>query len=117
MWLLLNDCFFSLVSKDCKRDELLVRARRKGDIEKVFPKAKVRRTPRADYLFRAAIKKSTIAEAMKNEIDRVTYPNFKDSVGDAALHGAYFRVWTALAGLQPGGPGLFPFPTAAWDKF
>jgi len=100
VWVLLSDCFFSIVSKDCARDELLVRARRKGDIEKLFPKAKVKRNAKADYLYRAAIKKSAIAEALKGEVDRVTYPNFKSSVTDAKLHGAYMRVWSALGPLQ-----------------
>lgn len=100
MWLLLNDCFFSLVAKDCSRDELLVRARRKGDIEKVFPKAKVKRNAKADYLYRAAVKKSVIADALKGEVDRITYPNFKSSVKDNKLHMAYMRVWSALGPLQ-----------------
>jgi len=37
MWLMFSDCFLSVVSKDCGPAELLVRARREGDIEKVFP--------------------------------------------------------------------------------
>ena len=45
MWLMMNDCFLSIVAKDCKEDELLVRARRPGDIERVFgEKTKVART-------------------------------------------------------------------------
>ena len=44
MWIMLSDCFLSIVSKDCGPAELLVRARRAGDIEKVFPNAKVTRT-------------------------------------------------------------------------
>ena len=100
MWILLNDCFFSIVAKDCARDELLVRARRKGDIQKVFPKAKVKRDEKADYLFRARIKKAAVVEALKGEVDRITYGNFKSSVTDPKLHGAYMRVWSALGPLQ-----------------
>lgn len=108
MWLMFNDCFFSIVSKDCGRDELLVRARRKGDIEKVFPTAPVTRTPRSDYLYRAAVRKSEIITALGNEVGRITYDNFKDSIGDADkdLHDAYLRVWIALADLQPPDTGL-----------
>lgn len=50
MWLCLNSAFLSIVFKDCAEDELLVRARRKGDIEKVFPDAKVIRSTDSDYL-------------------------------------------------------------------
>jgi hypothetical protein len=90
------------VAKDCARDELLVRARRKGDIEKLFPKAKVRRDPRADYLFRAPVKKTEIAAALANEVNRVTYSNFKDSVKDDDLHTAYLKTWSALGSVQDG---------------
>jgi hypothetical protein len=100
MWILLNDCFFSIVAKDCSRDELLVRARRKGDIGKLFPKAKVKRDPKADYLYRARVKKAVIVEAMKGEVDRITYGNFKSSVADPKLHAAYLRVWGNLGPLQ-----------------
>ena len=100
MWILLNDCFFSIVAKDCARDELLVRARRKGDIQKVFPEAKVKRNAKADYLYRACVKKAAVKEALAGEVDRVTYSNFKSSVTDAKLHAAYLRVWGNLGPLQ-----------------
>ncbi len=44
MWIMTNNSYLSIVSKDCGPAELLVRARRAGDIEKVFPDAKVTRT-------------------------------------------------------------------------
>ena len=37
MCLCLSDGFLSIVAKDCADDELLVRARRHGDIERTFP--------------------------------------------------------------------------------
>ena len=101
MWIMLNDAFLSLVSKDCPRDSLLVRARRKGDIERIFPDAKVTRTPDADYLFRAVVKRTEIASALAGEVRRVNYDNFKDSVRNRKLHDAYLRVWTAMSSLQP----------------
>jgi hypothetical protein len=45
-----NNGYLSIVSKDCVPAELLVRARRAGDIEKVFPDAKVTRQTDSDYL-------------------------------------------------------------------
>lgn len=101
MWLCLNDAFFSLVSKDCARDEVLVRARRKGDIEKVFPGAVARCSEATDYLYRAAVKRDEVAAALAREVARITYPNFKDAVKDDDLHRAYLRVWAAMADLQP----------------
>jgi hypothetical protein len=93
----------SIVSKDCARDEILVRARRLGDIEKVLPSAEVRRDPMSDYLYRAVVKRTDLVEALVREVYRVTYANFKDSVDDNALHRAYVRVWATMADLQPGG--------------
>lgn len=101
MWLCLNDAFLSIVSKECARDELLVRARRPGDIEKIFPGAKVTKNVHADYLFRAIVKRDAIARALEGEVRRITYANFKDSVADKRLHDAYLGVWTRMSTLQP----------------
>lgn len=102
MWMFLNDCFLSIVSKECARDELLVRARRKGDIEKIFPQARVQRTPQGDYLFRAVVPRRAVREALDGEVSRITYDNFKASVTDRPLHDAYLRVWHVMTDLQPG---------------
>lgn len=113
MWIFLHDCFLSIVDKDCGDDELMVRARREGDIEKLFPKAKVVRLTRADYLFRAVVKRDEIARVIANEISWIDYDNFKGAVRDRDLHNAYMRVWTAMAALQPSKPysGGQPLPS------
>ena len=113
MWLMLSDLFVSIVAKDCKPDELMVRARRPGDIEKLFPGVVVTEYTASDYHYRAAVKKSEIKIALVNEVNRVIYDNFKSWVDDEALHRAYIQVWTAMASLQPqvpysGKPRLFP---------
>jgi len=104
MWLCLNDAFLSIVHKECARDELLVRARRQGDIEKVFPGAKVKRSLTTDYLFRAVIKRDQVEAAMIGEVRRINYANFKGSVPAGPLHDAYLRCWTAMSDLQPTRP-------------
>lgn len=119
MWICLNDAFFSIVSKDCRRDELLVSARREGDIEKLFPNAHAVKVPGSDYLYRAVVKRSEIAAALAGEVQRVNYPNFKDSVTEPDLHTAYHRVWSAMATVQeprPYGGSLFDddFGPRAW---
>ena len=101
MWLMLNDCFLSFVSKDCADDELMVRARRPGDIEKLFPDAKVTKYTKSDYLFGAPVKKDAVRAALVAEVDRIVYNNFKNSVRDHALHDAYSSVWSTMADLQP----------------
>ncbi len=71
MWVCLSDSFLSIVSKDCASDELLVRARRKGDIEKIFPEATVKRDTKTDYLYRARVKRLDVENAMVGEVRRI----------------------------------------------
>jgi hypothetical protein len=104
MWVMLNNAFFSIVSKDCAPDELMVRARRPGDIEKVFPEAKVTEFTASDYHYRAAIKRTRIAYVLTNLVQEIDYSNFKNTVRDKPLHDAYLRVWNAMADLQPQEP-------------
>lgn len=101
-WFCFNDAFISIVSKaPAKEDSLLVRARRAGDIEKVFGrKTKVVRATDSDYLFRAVITKEDVTRAIQNEVLRIDYPNFKSSVIDDDLHDAYMKVWSAMVVLQ-----------------
>lgn len=101
MWICLNDAFLSIVSKSCKPDELLVRARRKGDIERVFPGVQVRESEHTDYRFRAVVKRELIAKALTDQVKQIAYSNFKDSVRNDSLHDAYSKVWAAMYRLQP----------------
>jgi len=104
MWLSLNKCFLSIVHKDCKPNELLVRARRKGDIEKVFPAVIAKKTQGTDYAYRAVVKRIDVANALRDEVMAIDYTNFKDSVLDDELHRAYSSVWSIMARLQEGDP-------------
>ena len=104
MWVCLSDAFLSIVYKECGPDELLVRARRKGDIERVFPAASVKRSPGTDYLFRAVVKRAEVAAAMVREVEAIQYDNFKNSVRNNKLHDAYDSFWHVHARLQPTPP-------------
>jgi hypothetical protein len=106
MWIMLSDAFVSIVQKDCERDELMVRARRPGDLEKLFPElvGKVQEFTSSDYHYRAAVKRERVESIIAAEVRRVVYPNFKDSVRDDDLHHAYMDVWTAMAKVQPKRP-------------
>jgi hypothetical protein len=100
MWVMMNNSYLSIVSKDCGPTELLVRARRAGDIERVFPNAEVTRHTNSDYLYRVVLPRDAVKQALAAMIDQIDYPNFKDSVEDRSLHAAYVGVWCAMAGLQ-----------------
>ena len=100
MWICLSDSFLSIVAHRSKRDHLMVRARRAGDIEKIFPGYEEEYTPNADYLYRAIIPRSVVIEYMVNEIHSINYDNFKNSVRDNQLHNAYADFWSVMYNLQ-----------------
>lgn len=108
MWICLNDAFLSIVHKECKPDELLVRARRPGDIERVFPHAKVVSREGTDYQFRAVLPRADVADALMTEAMTIDYSNFKGATKDRRLHDAYAGFWNLHARLQPVPPYSSP---------
>lgn len=108
MWICLNNAFLSIVEPSGQDlntgDYLLVRARRLGDIQSVFPDAKVEKRPERDYLFRALIPRQEVAAAIADQVRGITYDNFKASVKDDRLHNAYLTTWHTMARLQPTPP-------------
>lgn len=117
MWVFLTDAFFSVVDKKAKEtkakfnreakpaDLLVVRARKAGDIERVFnatlgKKVKVAVSNTTDYRFRAFVRRDDFAKVMLAEIDRITYGNFKNEVFEPDRHNAYNSVWGAMLRLQ-----------------
>ena len=111
MWVCLNRAFLSIVEPSAAdqalhgADKLLVRARRKGDIEAVFGKeTAVEKRPERDYLFRAFIVRGTVAQMLADEVSGIDYSNFKNSVKNNPLHDAYAAIWHVMAKLQPTRP-------------
>jgi len=99
MWICLNNAYFSIVADRNDSKKLLVRARRSGDIEKVF---NVQETvdPRADYRFRAHIDRPLVNQVMIKQVDLINYDNFKNSVENQELHDAYMRIWSIMNKVQ-----------------
>ena len=100
MWIFLNNAFLSIVDKGGDGTTLLVRARKAGDIQRVFPGARVEVSPRNDYRFRARVDREQVAQAMAEAVRQITYPNFKGSVGEHDRHEAYMDVWHAMYRFQ-----------------
>ena len=69
MWICLKDAFFSVVSNTNKPEsEVLVRARFKGDIEKVFgADCPAMHTPANDYPYRFFMARKHFERVMLNE--------------------------------------------------
>lgn len=100
MWVFLNNAFLSIVDKAEDKSKLVVRARRKGHIEAVFPGVMVTRNPSGDYLYRAFIDREAVAAAMQQAVMGITYPNFKNSIKDNVHHNAAHKVWDVMAKTQ-----------------
>lgn len=103
MWICLNNAFFSIVDDGCGPSQLLVRARRKSDIEKVFPEGadQVKVTQGRDYLFRAYLDRDYVADVIAEQLLSINYGNFKNSVTDKKLAAAYGSFWNIHSKLQP----------------
>lgn len=98
MWIFLSDAFLSIVESptDLYGEQLLVRARFSRDIKRVFPKARVQRTPCSDYRYRATVPRKTVELAITEQVRRIDYPNFKDSVHSPDRAQAYSDVWQRM---------------------
>lgn len=100
MWIMLNNAFLSIVSPRPDSPTLDVRARAKGDIERVFPEAKAYAKAGRDYAFRAHLPRERVAEAIALQVAGIAYPNFKGSTKENDRHDAYLRCWHAMADFQ-----------------
>ena len=102
MWIMMNNSFLSVVKNINQPDELLVRSRVDGDIQKIFPGAKVVADVGTDYKYRSSIDKEIVSKAIEKEIKNIDYDNFKNSISfeDKKRHDIYFDVWIKLRELQ-----------------
>ncbi len=98
MWIFANDAFLAVVRDREKPGRLLVRARRREDIERVFPGAEVIESVQADYRFRVFLPEEEVVSALAARVRSIDYGNFKDSIEDRDLSAFAHRVW--LEGLQ-----------------
>lgn len=96
MWICLNDSFLSIVDDRNAPDRLMVRARRAGDIERIFPDAEVLVGAGTDYRYRAFLPRSKVSNAIAERIAIIDYTNFKNSVTDDDRHDAYLSVWDIM---------------------
>ena len=100
MWIMTPTSFVSIVAHRSKPDVLLVRARLKGDLRRMFPGCKVATTPSADYQYRAEISRERVAEVVADALLELDYANVKGAIPkgkaharrDRAMH-ATWSVW------------------------
>ena len=100
MWVFTQYGFFSIVHKDSDEHHLLVRARFRGDLERLRKKeprlGRTIVTEDADYRFRAFIPREAAAELFATLMRELMYGNFKahaaEFLGTEHLS-AYHEVW------------------------
>lgn len=104
MWIYLNDAMLSIVAHRTQPDDLLVRARVAGDLERAFPHlaGEAVETPDADYRYRIIVPRGDVAQMLADAACNIDYDNFKASIppADQARHGAYLACWSAMRALQ-----------------
>ncbi len=107
MWLYTKLGFFSIVHKPpCKKDELLVRTRCRGDLESLSKKlsqtsdfkGEIIETKDSDYACRMVVPKSILASIMAGLMETLDYRNFKATIpyNDQDRHEAYFKCWEVM---------------------
>jgi hypothetical protein len=78
-----------------------------GSFERAFPHAKVLSLKNFDYRYRAFIDRAELERAIAEQVEAITYPNFKDEVqrvSGGARHHAYFDVWAVMRDYQNAEP-------------
>ena len=102
MGIIMNNSYFSIVENIDNKNELLVKARVKGDIERVFSNAEVFADEGSDYKYRSFLPKREVAKIIEWNVLDIDYGNFKHSVAksDEKRRSANDRVWSDLLRLQ-----------------
>jgi hypothetical protein len=114
MWIYLKDGFYSVISSG-DRSHLIVRARVKGDLERLFPGYGITRWPDRDYLYRTLVPRYAVAEQIDLAVQGIDYENFKNAVLDKRRGPFYGMVWAVMSDMQDalakegGGVMLPPF--------
>ena len=105
MWLFCKNGFFSAVKHNQRSGKVHVRARFKGDLERLCAahavKPNVVMTPDGDYRYRMDFSMFTWRRIVAAEAIRIDYTNFKDAVHDGTHRDrAYLDVWAAMSAAQ-----------------
>ena len=101
MWLFTKHGFFSAVQHFENANLIHVRARFKGDLERLCEAyettPEVEHTPGNDYPYRMNFRREDWAKIVAGEANAIDYENFKDAVHEGTSRdSAYMDCWAAL---------------------
>jgi hypothetical protein len=101
MWLCFSDAFLSVVADPSDLSCLLVRARRREHLTRLFgPQADIKVNVGTDYKYRVFVDRTVMADLVAQSIQNIDYGNFKASVRDPALENLYHHFWHQHAAMQ-----------------
>jgi hypothetical protein len=100
MWIFTKDGFYSVVEDRNDPSVFLVRARIEGDIERLWPTAKVERNTGTDYAYRARIHRTVVSKVLAETVEEIDYDNFKSAVTDDRRGGFYAQIWNIAWDMQ-----------------
>ncbi len=111
MWIFSMDGFFSVVSKHCGPDEVLVRTRRRSDMNRFLERIgrtdiPVLEISGSDYAFRTKVPRDLWAEYLSDHASAdIDYDNFRVALellypDDSQRREAYHRVYEIMAAWQ-----------------
>jgi hypothetical protein len=94
MWICFNDAFVSAVRDKVDPTKLVVRARAKEHLTRLFGEdAVISRSFRNDYEWRTWVTPEEFARVVADRVEDISYDNFKDSVRDEDLKSMYTGWW------------------------
>lgn len=93
MWICFNDGLVSAVQDRENPRRLVIRARRREILERLFPGEKVVVGGSTDYNYRVFCDRAAFAETVRQNVLDIDYGNFKNSVEDPELHDLYASFW------------------------
>lgn len=108
MWIHTDTAFVSIVAHRDRPADLLVRARTRRDLEAFgVPESEITVDTDADYLWRATMPRSWVAEQMMTFVERIDYGNVKQAastrVGDQRAR-TLMKVWGDLLEIETEDP-------------
>ena len=101
MWIYLNNAFVSCVEHKHDPSSLLIRTRKKGDLEELFPGVSVQDSVEDfDYRFRATLPRGEVSEELARRVMQIDYPKFKNSIREIDRKMAYTKCWSKMLDWQ-----------------
>ncbi len=96
MWVFLRDAFISVTEHESERRLLRVRARMRGDLDRLFPEADIAETIDRDYRFATSLPRERVAQVISLHVSKLDYGTFFEAIPNEDRKQAYIQVWGAM---------------------